>query len=286
MQLTNTLEDYFASNTRLTSEATEKNYRIALRQFEDFLGRVAKIPDLTDDNMASYMRWQLCKGITVATCNHKRRCLVAFWRWCCKRNLMAQWPTICSIPEPEQIPTAWTLTDIGRLLVACKKRKGYLAGVRAANWWHSFHLFLYFHGERKSAALGASWSNYNGHSLIIPAQDRKGGRKAMLYELMPDVIAGIEQIRRPKRDLIWPWPPGKDFYYHYRQLVKSSGLNYEKWRSGPQKMRKSYASYLTAAGGDATKGLRHTNSSLTRNCYIDPRIAKPVNQSALLPRVG
>ena len=41
-----------------------------------------------------------------------------------------------------------------------------------------------------------------------------------------------------------------------------------------------------AAGGDATKGLRHSSSSLTRKSYIDPRIAKEKNQSVLLPIVA
>jgi hypothetical protein len=38
-------------------------------------------------------------------------------------------------------------------------------------------------------------------------------------------------------------------------------------------MRRSFASHLHAAGGDATKALHHSTRSVTINHYIDPRIA-------------
>jgi hypothetical protein len=40
----------------------------------------------------------------------------------------------------------------------------------------------------------------------------------------------------------------------------------------PQKMRRSHASHLKAAGGDATASLMHESDSTTRKSYLDPSI--------------
>ena len=102
----------------------------------------------------------------------------------------------------------------------------------------------------------------------------------------PAVVESIEQIREPERELIWPFDQHiSSFYQRYRKLTKMAGLQYTPWKTGPHRMRKSFASYLEAAGGDACKALKHTKLSITEGSYIDPRIAKPRNYSILLPKV-
>lgn len=281
------LVKYLAQNTRVTSNSTLKHYRVTFAQFSQFLGHSTKLRDLTDENLAAFMQHLRQQGRAIPTVNQKRNYICAFWRWLAKKNLVKQWPTIKPYPEPEQIPAAWFLSELQRIFRACKSQRGTIEGVNAAGWWYSIHLFWYFHGERLSATLAAKWSDYDGSTLLIPAEVRKGGTKAILYDLVPQVSAAIDRIRRPTRELIWPIKPGSCFWYQYRtRILRTAGLPYVPWKSGPQKMRRSYASHLEAAGGNATLGLRHSRSSLTRKSYIDPRIAKEKNQSELLPRVG
>ena len=281
------LTHYLAQNTRATSVSTLKHYRVTFKQFDTFLQRRARLRDLTDENLAAFMRYICDKGRAVPTVNQKRHYICAFWRWCAKTGLVKRWPTVHAMPEPELIPDAWSLRDLARIFHSCKSQRGVIEGVNAANWWYSIHLFWYYHGERLGASLSAKWSDYDGETLLIPAANRKGRQKAMIYQLVPDVMREINKIRHPRRELIWPWKPGRCFWYQYRwRIIETAGVPYIRGKSGPQKMRRSYASHLEAAGGDATLGLRHSRSSLTRQSYIDPRIAKERNQSILLPKVG
>ena len=70
------------------------------------------------------------------------------------------------------------------------------------------------------------------------------------------------------------------FYNHYKRLLKLAGLPYEKQRSGLQKVRRTFASFIEAAGGNATAALAHTARSVTEKSYLDPRLiaAPPANE--------
>lgn len=284
MRIDKALKLYLAHNTRVTSESTLNHYHITMRQYQALCG--TRLRHLNDDNLVRFMRWLKDSGRAPATVNQKRDYVCAFWRWLAKRGYVRRWPTVAAIREPEVIPEAWTIGQLDKILDACGAQTGLVDGVQAAAWWTSIHLFWFYHGERLSATLSALWKDYDGRTLLIPAHVRKGGQKAMLYQLIPQVQEAIERIRHPERELIWPWTPC-DFHYHYnRRILKTAGLIRTRGKSGPHKMRRSFASHLEAAGGDACKALKQSKSSLTRKSYIDPRIAKPVNQSTLLPRVG
>ena len=285
MRIEKALEKYLKSNTRVTSTSTVNHYHVTLRQYQVVCGR--SLRHLTDDNLAAFMRWVLSEGSSPATVNQKRDYICAFWRWCAKRGYVRRWPTVQAIPEPERVPEAWTLEQLEQLFAACRRQNGSICGIPAGDWWYSIHLWWYYTGERVCASLSVRWDHYDGSTILVPAECRKGGQKAMVYEMLPQMARTLEEISQPQRDLIWPWEQHiATFYNHYHRLLENADLPYRRWKSGPQKMRRSYASHLEAAGGNATLGLRHSRSSLTRKSYIDPRIAKGKNQSELLPRVG
>lgn len=285
MRIKAALERYLATNMRVTSKSTLKHYHVTLEQYQRVAGK--NLRHLSDENLARFMRWLGDNGRAPATVNQKRNYVCAFWRWCAKKNLVRRWPTVAPVKEPERIPEAWTMNQLSQLFSACKCQTGYLSGVPASRWWHSLHLWWYYTGERVCASLAARWTNYDGTQILIPAEARKGGCKTMVYQLVPDLRVAIERIRRPERELIWPWEKHiASFYNAYHRLLRDADLPYQRWKSGPQKMRRSYASHLEAAGGDATLGLRHSKSSITRDSYLDPRIATAKNQSELLPKVG
>ncbi len=281
------LARYLSQNTRVTSSSTLKHYRVTFAQFSEFLHHPTHLCDFTDENLTGFMQTMRDQGRAIPTVNQKRHYICAFWRWCAKRGLVRRWPTVQPLPEPELIPDAWSLIELRRIFDACRAQRGLIEGVAAAHWWYSIHLFWYYHGERLGASLAAKWSDYDGEMLYIPGPVRKGGVKGMLYEMMPPEKDAIEAIRAPRRELIWPWRTRSCFWYAYRtRIIETANVTYVRGKSGPQKMRRSYASHLEAAGGNATLGLRHSRSSLTRKSYIDPRIAKEKNQSELLPKVG
>ena len=104
------------------------------------------------------------------------------------------------------------------------------------------------------------WDMLRGAVLSVPPSVRKGRRKAARYVLPDAVVASLKELRAYVSDariFAAPWKNvASSFYGHYTQLLKSAGLP-----SGrdfkPQKLRKTFASFLEAAGGDATTALGH-----------------------------
>ena len=132
-QIDSALTDYLAVNTRVTSDSTRKHYDITFRQFDQFLGRRARLRDLTDDHLAGFMCHLLDRGRAIPTVNQKRHYVCAFWRWCARKNRVSFWPTVQPLIEPETFPDAWTLDELGRIFAACKDQEVLSYGCVARN---------------------------------------------------------------------------------------------------------------------------------------------------------
>ncbi len=117
-----------------------------------------------------------------------------------------------------------------------------------------------------------------------PAAARKGGRFDATYRLMPDTLAVLEPFRRPE-GLILYWDSCESrFYQLYRDLLIRAGLPSNRYCK-PQRLRRSHASWLQAAGGDATASLGHQSPAVTRRAYLDASIISPGAAIALPFRV-
>jgi integrase len=120
-----------------------------------------------------------------------------------------------------------------------------------------------------------------GEVLSVPASVRKGRRKAARYRLPPSVVESIERLRPFTEGRIFavPWKAVKDsFYYHYGELLKRAGLPRTR-DFKPQRLRKSFASFLEAAGGDATSALGHTDRRVTTASYLDTGVTEAGTES-------
>jgi integrase len=275
------LDQYVPENPRVTSQKTLIQYGIVFRQFTEFLGHVATLADLSDANVCKFMRWRIevCGNKPVSARNHGKR-LKAVWNWAAKKRMVDLFPTFANLPVPESIPTAWTREELHRLMAACRKAKGRIGRIPAADFWVAYHLVLWDSLERRGAvnAMRWDWVDLRRGFISVPAEFRKGGMKAMVYSIKPETIEALKAIRGPERELVfgtsWSETSGTSFYDHYKKLILSAGLPYVKQKSGPQKMRRSGASHLEAAGGNATRALRHSDRRTTEQSYLDPRICE------------
>lgn len=279
-------QDYFPRKRDITSTSTRTHYRVAIKHLGLMLGRPPQLADLTDDTIERFITYCLnVRGLARYTVKQRRGYLVALWTWCAKRNLADTFPTVPPLAVPRHIPQAWSLDELQLLLAACKQTRGEFGGVPARDWWTSIHCFWFYEGERLSATLAARWCDYRDGVLTIHAGDRKGRMLPAAYNLHPTVHWWLEQIRLPAREKIWPWPFHRSrFYQLYRELIESSGLVWTK-RTGPQKLRRTHASHVMASGGDPTASLFHSSHDVTRRFYLDPKVAKPIPQNRLLPRI-
>jgi integrase len=270
------MEQYVPENTKLTSQRSIVTYGLCFRIFSEFLGHTATLADLTDAKVGKFMRWVVeVRGNKPITASFYGARLKAVWNWAAKKRMVAQFPTIANFPVPENIPTSWMRDELVKLMEACQRSQGKIGRIAANKFWVAFHLILWDTGERYSAmrALRWEWFDLRRGFLSVPAECRKGKSKAMLYHLKPETIKALRAMRSPARDIVFdaPWKAGT-FYYHYEKLVHSAGLKYVPFKSGPQKMRRTFASFIEAAGGNATKALRHSDRRTTEKSYLDPRI--------------
>ncbi len=91
-------------------------------------------------------------------------------------------------------------------------------------------------------------------------------------------MAILSQIRLPQRDLVFPWDRAQNYLWKvYGKIRKKAGLPAGR-RDSFHRLRRSVASHMEAAGGNATDQLRHSGRRVTE-AYLDPRIV--VKQQAI-----
>lgn len=277
---------YFLRNSRIRCEETRKQYRFAIKDLSDALGRPPVLADLSDENVSLMMIAGRTKRQAVRTINERRGRINALWHWLACRGHVRQFPTIAAEPEPQRIPLAWSSQDLDQLLRACESLRGKVGDVRAADWWRSLHFALWDSGERITALLSARWCDLSGEWLTIQAESRKGKRQDMLYRLAPDTLAAIEKIRQPARELVWPWPLNQNYLWtRYKNIRKRAGLSTDR-RSSFHRLRRSVATHAHAAGLDASELLGHSTPAVTRKSYLDPRFSQQQRPADVLFRPG
>lgn len=271
------------------TKKTAYQYGVQFRHLERFLKREPTIADLDDDTIAAFLQW-LYEGAdrggrmrSPETANKARSHLLALWRFANAIGMIAKGPTIDQLPVPESMPQAWTGEQIAMIFDACRRTRGWIAGIPEPDYYEALHYWWMCGGERTSATFAIEWAWVDLRRAVvsIPGKVRKAG-VTISYAISPDCVQAFRKIMEPQREKVFPWPwHMHTFWNRYRKIIASAGLPTKN--AGPQKMRRSFASHLAAAGGDATKALHHSNRSVTVKSYLDPRIVQPTEHWRLLP---
>lgn len=291
-------QEYLPSNLRITSNSTIKHYNITIRQFGEFLGRDAKLEDMTDGNATRFCRWlQLEKDIATQTIEQRMNYLRAIWRWCCRERLIEKWPNFQTAPPEKPLPRAWTTQQIVELMDAARETDGHIGAVPAGVWWYNLHRFAWETGERLGAMLKARWDDVDSERCLIeiPAKYRKAKTRGMLYTISEDLMGDLVAMREFKTaphfhlpinfDVIFYWPfTESTFYNHYDKILKRAGLPTDH-RSKMHRIRRSFASHLEANGGNATEALKHSSRRITANSYLDESIIQRTPAFKMLPKL-
>jgi integrase len=200
-----------------------------------------------------------------------------------RKRLVEEWPgDVPEEVEPQRVPLAWTMEEVGRILRVCRRQTGRIGDVAAADWWECLHRVFLDSGERVGAVMGLTWDavDLDSGTILIAAELRKGKRRDRLCELKPETVAALRRIVGTGK--VFPWHLHPSYLYHrYKRLLKSAGLATGR-TSGFHRLRKTVGSYYQAAGGHASAFLDHSDPWVTKR-YIDPRICKVKSAAALLP---
>ena len=264
---------------RFKAPRTSYRYRLELDRLDRYLGRPALLTDLTDLTVGDAAEWVLNRenglGLSVESTRGFLGRIRKVWDFLARKRIVSEFPTIENLRKQKRIPVAWMRDEIQLLWECLKRQPGEIGDLSAADWYCSLHVVMWRTSERIGALLSVRWENVDLRAgfLTIPGEQRKGGRQGRVYRLTPDCREWLARIREPQRETVWPWP----WSYHslwprYKQILKNAGLPFGRERMF-HCIRKSHASHLEAAGGDATASLGHASRETTQD-YFDERIVR------------
>lgn len=271
------------------SARTEKLYLLSIARFSEFLGHIPTLSDLTDDSLIAFLAWRKNDCGSLHTVAKDRSCLLSIANAAAKKRHIAEFLDVPTVDPPEASPEAWTQEELDRLFAACRNTCGMIGRALARDWWQAYHYVALFTGERTEAMHLAEWPMLDPASrwLRLPATIRKGRKKPASYLLPEMVVEYVMRLHgRTDRfifDMPYKRPKGCGipcmFYYLYKRLLARADLPTGR-SCKPQKMRRSFASWLEKAGGNATEALGHEARRTTKRSYLDPRIVGGVAPSA------
>lgn len=263
-------------------------YGHTIKKFEEFLKRPAEVADLEDVKVAQFLKWRATnrragRPISVHSVIKDRSQLLAIWNWACRKKLHpGEWPGLPRQKKIRKTPTAYTLEDMTKLIKAARRRRGRMGDKPSAWWWSTVLQALWQTGERCGALLAVRWEDFDsrGCRITFRAETRKGGLSDAVRAITPELAAEIDEYRREPQALVWQRKGHLlSIYPSLQILCRIAGVT----PRGFHGIRRASASYVAAAGGDATAHLGHADPAMTRGHYLDPRITETRKGLDFLP---
>ena len=251
-------------------------YLMTIDRFGEFLQHDPVLEDLDDLIVCKFLRWRavtphrgrLCSAASVL----KDKCqLVAIWTFAAKKRLVPEFPSLPRMKTPQKLPRAYTAADVSKLIVAARRRRGATGGKPSGWWWSSLLYCGWCTGERIGAMLQLRWRDVDldARRVVFVASTRKGHTRDIARSITQDLADQLRLHVGQPGDLVWHWDRHPiSLFPSFACLAKASGVV----PRGFHGLRKAGASYVAAAGGDATKFLDHSNPKITTQHYIDQTI--------------
>ena len=288
-------KDYLATNPNVQSGHTIRLLQTSEMHFRNYLRREPLLSDLTDRNMAGFIRHRQGLGRADATVEREAAKLMCLWRYAASRA-WALPPMIRIEKAKPGEPVAFLRHEL-RLLFRGARRYdtqivpgshgGRRVGERPAAIQGGALLYpllwvLWDTAERIGALCEVKREDFrpsygwfgriNGGWLTITA--RKGGGRPMTRKLRRttavEIMRLLEMHQHPK---LFGVIHRGTMYYHLEKLLRQCGLPTDR-KHKFHCMRRSHASYLKRSGGDATDSLGDSSEEITRVRYFDRRITQ------------
>jgi integrase len=264
-------------------------YQSTLDRFRDFLKREPTVDDLEEDMISAFLSWRAktvhsaTRGLpSPGTLAKDRTQLLCLALYAFRKRLIAEFPIVKPIRKAQRLPRGFTAEEVGRMIVAARKRQRTLSGLPAGWWWSTLIYSAWCTGARIGELMALRWKDVRGEEIVFLAGTRKGHTRDIARKITTDLAAELELHRRCPGDLVWPWPHRPTSIYHsMRILCDQANVPQRRFHA----LRKASASYVAAAGGDAVGHLDHSDANITRDHYLDDRIVGKAAGIDFLPRL-
>jgi integrase len=252
-------------------------YGHSIHLLEVFLGRPATVADLAEDTVIAFLRWREVtpyskRGVPrPATIAKDRTQLLSLADYAFRKRLLDEAPVVKPLRVPKRLPRGFTADEIGRLIRACSRRQGAIAGVPAKAWWSSLIWAAWCTAARRGELLAVRWADVDAArcEIVFRAEGRKGHTRDICRRIDQRLAEQLEQRRGDPGALVWEWDRRPTSLYNSMAILCTMA-------AVPQlrlhAIRKASASYVAAGGGDAVEHLDHSDPAITRDHYLDDRI--------------
>lgn len=260
------LDDFHSERNH--SEKTRRHYRAALKHFGD--------GEFTSRALADYRDKRTGDGLAVDTVRGEVLKLRAFARYC-GHEIKLQVPVAV-----RRAPVAWSQGELRRLFREARRTKRFVQRLPGNVVWPALLGVAYDTGERIGAILSIKWSDidFDNHSITYRAEIRKGTQADKQAELSRSTIQALRKLHAISPDSPFMNGNPSALWKAYGHILDDAGLPSDR-RSKFHRLRRTHATWLHRAGGDATASLGHASDATTRASYLDTRYLK----KAKLPRI-
>lgn len=183
------------------------------------------------------------------------------------------------VPPPE--PIAFLKREVRTLFREARRYHHTIAGVDGAVMLSSILAVCFDTAERVGALceiersdiqIVSSWLRISGGWVTI--RSRKNGGRTIVRKLRASTARVLSKhLKNCPHKKPFGFVHRGTLYYHLAQLLKQAGLPGDR-RHKFHCLRRSHASYLHAAGGNAQESLDHADAGTTRRHYFDSRITR------------
>lgn len=265
------------------SSRTIQAHKTALRLWGRWPDRVP-IAEITSRHLARYSAW-LLPGRSAASVNSYIRPILAILNYAARDGDIPKAPTYRKLREPIRSPLAFTKGEFVAVLRVAESLDGTIAGIRACLWWPSFLCAGFETGLRIQAELSIASRDVllDQRGFFCQAEPQKD-KEAAWFPLSPGTMDRIRAIFDSRRERLWPADRNVDtLRARLRQMMADAKIYAPMGACSVfHRLRKSTASYIAAAGGNAQLKMGHSSPSTTKH-YLDSRIVRPSHGNDLVP---
>lgn len=278
---------YRESRPNVRSQSNITCHNTVIHRFGRFLGREARLSDLDEQTVGGYWRWR-SEQVAPNTLNTEACNLLALWKWAAL-NGWRRPPLISAPPRVQKSPRSLTVEQLATLFDAAERTDLLVRSTVGNRFWPAFLHLAWETGERRSALLAVRWEDFDlenrrGAWVTFPARHRKGGGRDSVRPLSGDAVKRLRRLRevRPKSRAVFKFAAyAIDGYW--RALRDEAGV--PGWCT-IHTLRRTHATHLHAAGGDASASLGHSRRDLVKRHYLDPRLSVNRDDLDRLPDIA
>lgn len=267
------LWDRYCLHHELTPDS-ERSYLDAVKSFERWRGSPASADQLAAQ-FNEFVRGA-CERLSRHTVHGHRSKLRAMLAWADVQGWAELPKNIRLVKRPKLIPRGFTDDEWDRLRENCQRVKdGRLLRV-------GIEIDYDIGVRRGDLLLRVCWRGLAPDGRIAVAMNK--ANRIHVGQLEAATIEMAKSIRVDSDDRMVPWPWGLDVWNRrFRKLRDLAGVS----DGATQKIRRTGASHVKRAGGDAAHYLGHSEksgASVAQQFYLDPLIVGDV--APLPPRIG